>query len=498
MKRLCVLLITGALIAGMAGCVAEPELGPPVEHTLTVSSTEGGQVTMPGEGTFTYEAGTIVSLVAQAHAGYQFTNWTGDVATIASVNAASTTITMNGDCSITASFAAISATEYTLTIDSTDGGGVTVPGEGTFTYEAGTVVNLAASPAGGHEFAGWTGDVDTVGDVDSPSTTITMNGDYSIEASFVEVQLVKTWHDLHAIRGELDGNYRLANDLHSGTAGYGVLAGTGADGGKGWQPIGTWADRFTGSFDGQGYSISGLFIDRPDEVYVALFGYVGVGGVVANVDLSHMGVRGNEAVGGLVGSNEGMILNCGATGSVTGSQYVGGLTGINIGRLGGSYSNGSVTGTGNLYIGGLVGWNDGTVTNSCSLSSVTGYNAIGGLVGFNSGSVDKSYSVGQVNGIGQYLNGAPVGGLVGMNEGTVSNSFWDVENSGIEESHGGTGKTTAELSDIRTFTDTATVGLDSPWDITAVNSFDERDTGFVWNIVDGVAWPFHSWRPYLM
>lgn len=86
-----------------------------------------------------------------------------------------------------------------------------------------------------------------------------------------------------------------------------------------------------------------------------------------------------------------------------------------------------------------------------------------------------------------------LGGLVGPDEGTVSNSFWDVENSGMDESHGGTGKTTAELTDIMTFSDTATEGLDSSWDMTAVDDCGERDTGFVWNIVDGVAWPFHSW-----
>lgn len=419
--------------------------------------------------------------------------------TVVDVDAAATTIIINDDYSITANFAEdVPQVQYILSISSTTGGSVTTPGEGAFAYDAGTVVNLVAEPAADYEFLAWSGDVGTVASVALPSTTITMNGDYLIEASFGQVILVMTWYDLHGIRDDLGGVYRLANDLHSGTAGYGELAGTGANGGKGWQPIGNYEAQFAGAFDGQGYLISGTFINRPDEVYVALFGYVGVGGVVTSVDLSHMGVSGHEAVGGLVGSNEGMALNCGATGSVTGSQYVGGLTGINISRVGGSYSNGSATGTGNLYIGGLVGWNDGTVTNSCSLSSVTGYNVIGGLVGLNSGSVDKSYSVGPVVGIGQYLNGAPVGGLVGLNEGTVSNSFWDVENSGMEESHGGTGKTTAELTDIMTFTDTATEGLDSPWDITTVQGFDERDTAFVWNIVDGVAWPFQSWRPYLI
>ncbi len=505
--KLAGIIIACIVVVVMVVVMVIPRLTPAAESTyeLTVTSGDGGSVATPGEGTFIREAGTVVVLVAIPGEGYEFVNWSGDVDTVDDPNAVSTNITMDGDYTIIANFEAgeISAVEYTLIITSGEGGSVVTPGEGAFSYEAGTVVNLAASPADGHEFLQWSGDVDTVADVDAASTTIALDRDYSIEANFVEIQLVKTWHDLHAIRGDLDGNYRLANDLHSGTAGHTDLAGTEANDGKGWQPIGTWANRFTGSFDGQGYSISGLFIDRPDEIYVALFGYVGSDGVVANVEvMTHIGVRGHEAVGILVGSNEGTVVNCGSTGSVTGSNYVGGLMGINYGGVVRScYSVGSAANTGNYRLGGLVGWNTGAVINCCSLVSVTGYNLIGGLVGNNGGTITNSYSAGSVTGIGQYLEGQPsVGGLVGVNDadGVVSNSFWDVENSGMDKSDGGTGKTTAELSDISTFTDTATVGLDSPWDITAVDDFGQRDTAFVWNIVDGVAWPFQSWRPYLI
>jgi hypothetical protein len=76
------------------------------------------------------------------------------------------------------------AVQYTLTIGSTDGGSVTMPGENTFTYDAGAVVDLVASPASGYQFVSWTGDVDTVADVSSTSTTITMNENYSITAAF--------------------------------------------------------------------------------------------------------------------------------------------------------------------------------------------------------------------------------------------------------------------------------------------------------------------------
>jgi hypothetical protein len=74
--------------------------------TLTISSTAGGSVTTPGEGTFTYDAGTVVDLVATPATGYGFVNWAGDLGTIANVNAATTTITLLGDYEITARFVA--------------------------------------------------------------------------------------------------------------------------------------------------------------------------------------------------------------------------------------------------------------------------------------------------------------------------------------------------------------------------------------------------------
>jgi hypothetical protein len=90
--------------------------------------------------------------------------------------------------------------QYDLTITSTAGGNVTDPGEGTFTYDEGTVVNLVAvaeAEEGYHfELSGWVGNVDTIDDVDDPTTTITMNGDYSITAEFVPVIRVGLARDL--------------------------------------------------------------------------------------------------------------------------------------------------------------------------------------------------------------------------------------------------------------------------------------------------------------
>ena len=102
MKTVGTFLITIALIVGLVSCVYPPPF--PEQYNLTISSTEGGSVTTPGEGTFTYWDMDVVELVAEADEGYQFVEWTGDVRTIGDVNAANTTITMSDDYSITANF----------------------------------------------------------------------------------------------------------------------------------------------------------------------------------------------------------------------------------------------------------------------------------------------------------------------------------------------------------------------------------------------------------
>ena len=178
-SRPSIFLITVALIAGMVGCFQQ--ILP--FYNLIIASTVGGSVTTPGEGNFTYVSGEMVNLVATSDTGYRFVNWTGDVGTITDANNTTTTITMNGDYSITANFVAV----YDLTISSTAGGSVTTPGEGTSTYAEGTVVNLVATPDAGYRFVNWTGDVGTIADVYAASTNITMNGDYSITANFVAV-----------------------------------------------------------------------------------------------------------------------------------------------------------------------------------------------------------------------------------------------------------------------------------------------------------------------
>jgi hypothetical protein len=84
---------------------------PPPQCALTISSTAGGSVTTPGQGTFTYDKGMVADLLAEPEEGYLFVNWIGDVNTIGSVTAAATNITMDGDYSIRANFVGVEAGE---------------------------------------------------------------------------------------------------------------------------------------------------------------------------------------------------------------------------------------------------------------------------------------------------------------------------------------------------------------------------------------------------
>jgi hypothetical protein len=433
---------------------------------------------------------------------------------------------------------------YDLTIASTEGGEVTIPGEGAFKYYEGTVVNLTAEPDEGYRFVDWTGHVGTIANVNAPSTTIIMNGNRSITACFAKE--IWDWYDLDAIRDNLSGSYVLMSNLDSASVGYEELVGPMANGARGWEPIGT-SEPFSplvGSFDGQVYEIWDLFIDRPDEDSVGLFGIVDEGGIIKNVGVVSLNVTGRIGVGGLLGNNwGGTVMNCYSSSSVTGAEFVGGLIGMNDdGAVINCGSTGSVTG--HLYTGGLIGghWS-GLASNSYCTGDVSGQDGVGGLVGENhEGAIDGSYATGNVTGswsvggllgenhggrvedsyaVGGVAGAMFVGGLVGYNDGTVlssyasagvngdeyvgglagwngwqgtvSDSFWDIVTSGTGESAGGTGKTTVEMQALATFTDIETEGLDEPWHMVAVAPGETREA-FVWNIVDGLTYPFLGWQ----
>lgn len=136
-------------------------------------------------------------------------------------------------------------------------------------------------------------------------------------------------------------------------------------------------------------------------------------------------------------------------------DFIGGLVGkMYEASVSSSYSTGVITG-GN-GIGALVGSSDrGSISNSYSEGLVAGQNEVGGLLGKGKwSSVSNSYSTCMVTGESR------VGGLVGYSDrGCVSNSFWDIEMSGLHESDGGMGSTTAQMQDRNVF-------LGAGWDAT--------------------------------
>ena len=262
----------------------------------------------------------------------------------------------------------VTPVEYTLIIVSTEGGTVTDPGEGTSTHSNGALVILVAEAEDGYHFVIWSGDVETVADVNAATTNIAMNGNKSITANFARGEPIWDWYDLDAIRDNLYGHYVLMNHLDSTTAGYEELAGPIADDGKGWQPIGTCSlnpsTSFFGSLDGQGYDISDLFINRTGENWIGLFGNVAEGGVIHDVRVVNATVDGATYVGGLTGGNKGTMSHSHFSGALTGKGSVGGIVGRNSGIIVDSHFTGHITCSG-TYVGGIVGENPGgTVHNS--------------------------------------------------------------------------------------------------------------------------------------
>ncbi len=177
--------------------------------------------------------------------------------------------------------------------------------------------------------------------------------------------------ELQDMNTNLAGSYLLGRDINCAET-------VNWNSGAGWEPIGNSSIKFTGTFDGAGYIISNLFINRPSADYISLFGYMESSGALTNISLENVDVTGDTGVAGLVGYNTGNITNSYATGNVTGHNYVGGLVGVNYGNITNSYITGNVTG--HAGIGGVVGRNDGTVTNSYATGNIMGDTDVGGLV----------------------------------------------------------------------------------------------------------------------
>jgi hypothetical protein len=255
----------------------------------------------------------------------------------------------------------------------------------------------------------------------------------------------------------------------------------------GWNPIGWWVDSntvnaFTGSFNGNGHSIRGLYINRTQSD-IGLFGITD-GAVIKNVALEDVNVSGEKWVGGLVGTAiETEITGCSVTGAVTATRYsVGGLVGYLYNSLvsesssvatvvsqsmsenypedegtGGLVGNSnsseisrsSATGTvsGERYVGGLVGYGDeAIINNSYATGAVRGADSVGGLMGYvKRAEVNKCYAIGSV--VLTETTGS-AGGLIGYASEILAifDSYYNTDTTGQADINMGDPRTTDEMT----------------------------------------------------
>ncbi|MFA7123336.1 MAG: GLUG motif-containing protein, partial [Candidatus Delongbacteria bacterium] len=268
--------------------------------------------------------------------------------------------------------------------------------------------------------------------------------------------------------------------------------------GSGWEPLGSSGSQFTGNYNGQGYDITGLYINRSAATYVGLFGYAN-GATISNVELYSANVTGGSYTGGLIGyqTSSASVENCLSDGTVAGTNYVGGLVGyIRVGSsINNSLSKGQVSA--NTYIGGLIGriYSDCDVMNSYSMADVirnSGQTSVivGGFIGQNyAGSIINSYSTGSVT--YDATTNPTDKGFAGTiyNDGiyySMTGNFWNTETSGQLTSVGATGLTKNQMRTLSTFTN-------ATWDFQdeSVNGVED-----VWgiNAVENSGYPFLSWE----
>ena len=243
---------------------------------------------------------------------------------------------------------------------------------------------------------------------------------------------------------------------------------------SGWSPIGSNSNRFSGVFEGNGYTIANLYIDRNSN-NIGLFAVTAETAQIQNIRLLNVTIQGAIYVGSLIGSNVGSIINSNVTtATIVGNSQIGGLVGRNMDLIINSYAM-SATVEGHSDIGGLVGANRGDIISSFAYTNVIGFSNVGGLVGDNTSNITNTYAAGTtsstqtvshagglvgVNGssgsiknsytISQVMpltdENSRVGGLVGDDSGSITASYWDkTVNADLMTSDGDGAKTTTEL-----------------------------------------------------
>ena len=238
---------------------------------------------------------------------------------------------------------------------------------------------------------------------------------------------INNLNELQFMGHDLSATYGLASNIDA-------TASSGWNNGAGFKPVGNNSTPFTGSLNGNNYTISNLY-ENPTSQYAGLFGETSSTAVLSNIQLSNVNISNayfvsiNDPymlddwfIGALVGYNYGSVTNSSSSGTIHGSNFIGGLVGYDDGGAV-TNSNSSVNVTANYNVGGLVGLtaNGASVSNSYATGNISGIDQTGGLVGFNGrytgASITDSYSTGTVTSAFW-----ATGGLVGYNLGTITNS----------------------------------------------------------------------------
>lgn len=238
--------------------------------------------------------------------------------------------------------------------------------------------------------------------------------DYFIQTAAIDASATK---DFDSTDDNADGD--LFNDANDA-----ATAGTN----NGASPIGNSTTNFTGTYNGQGYSISGLTIVRGTSTTIGFFG-ITLNAKLENIILSSGAITGSTSTGGLIGAAyDTEVSKSSFSGAVTGGSNTGGLIGLNsftatLQSISSCFTTGTVTSNGD-DAGGLIGENAHSIDSCYSTSTVTSTDAsgddkYGGLLGFNYGDVSNSYATGNVT-----ASGGEVAGLIGEAEDcTISNCY---------------------------------------------------------------------------
>ena len=367
-------------------------------------------------------------------------------------------------------------------ITSTGGGGVVLradnsgTGTGTVTFGGGQISTAGAVSI----FYNPTGSNATVNATSYTAPTQTnFSGNVTGGGTLNTYMLVNTLADLQNIRNNLSGTFALGRDVDAGAT-------SSWNGGAGFSPVGG-STAFTGTFDGQGQTVSNLTINRPSGQWVGLFGYTGAAATVKNLGLQNVSITGNTATGGVVGENHGTITGVYTSGSVTSNAGAGGIVGYNYGALSNVYSTSAVSAPA-IYAGGIAGLSLGSISQAYATGAISGGSNVGGLVGYSGGSITQSYATGAVSGTSN------VGGLLGYNDGSITQSYWDSYTTG-EAAGIGAGAASSGLNEVTSDPAQSGAANDAYRQSTYADfDFTPGNTSTGWFSIDGQTRPFGRWE----